>query len=162
MVIKITITGDTGENPAGGAGTLVEPEEIRFRTEAGGGNEGIVGVIQEVVQARLPDAACHRRNFRRAKAELGIQRANLVANAQFAEAPEAVTYIAADVDAIDAVVGQRVVLRIDLKRGVAGVGVRREKPAAFRTERPEQFRLDTVGISEQHVGPPFGAEAGYG
>src|SRR5256885_12388798 len=124
-----------------GTGVLVEPAKIGLRAEATAGNHGIVGVIEEVAQARLPHAAGHGRNFRRAKPQLGIQRANFIANAQFAEAPEAVPHIAANIDAIDAVVRQRIVLRVNRKRGVAGVRVWCKKPAAFRAKRPEQFRL---------------------
>src|SRR6266403_4170054 len=137
-----------------GTRALVEPAEIRFRAETAAGNHGIVGVIEEVAQARLADATRHGGNFRRAQPQLGVQRANFVANAQLAEAPEAVPHVADSIDAIDAIVRQRIVLGINLKRGVAGVGVRRKKPAALGAKRPEQFRLDAVGISEQQISPP--------
>src|SRR5437667_11319592 len=97
-------------------------------------------------------------NFRRAEPQLSAQRTNLVTTSQFTEAPKAVTHIAANIDAIDAVIREGVVLGVDLKRGVAGVGTRRKKPAALRAKRPEQFRLDAVSISEQHIGTPFRAE----
>src|SRR5437016_8150200 len=144
-----------------GTGALVEPAKIGFRAEAAAGNHGIVGVIEEVAQARLPHAAGHGGNFRRAKPQPGVQRANFIADAQFAEAPEAVPHVAANIDAIDAIVRQRIVLRVNRKRGVAGVRVRRKKPAALRAKRPEQLRLKTVGIPKQHIGSPFRTEPGY-
>src|SRR5207302_2293890 len=52
-------------NRAIGTGALVEPAEIRFRAEAAAGNYGIVGVIEEVAQARLSHAAGHGRNLDR-------------------------------------------------------------------------------------------------
>src|SRR5439155_695254 len=82
-----------------GSWTLVEPAEIGFRAEAPPGNHGIIGVVQQVAQPGLSHTTRHGRNFRCAQSQLGIQRANLVANAQFTEAPETVPYVAADVDA---------------------------------------------------------------
>ena len=118
-------------------------------------------MVQQVAQPGLSHTTRHGRNFRCAQSQLGIQRANLVANAQFTEAPETVPHVAADVDAIDAVIRQRIIFRVNLKRGVAGVGVWGKKPAALRAEWSEQFRLDAIRIAEQNVGPPFRPEPGY-
>src|SRR5260370_2625037 len=106
------------ESPLG-ARALVEPAKICFRAEAAAGNDGIVSVGQPVAQMRLPDAAFHGRNFRRPQPQLGIQRANLVANAQFAEASEAVSQVAADIDAINSLIRQRNALSVNLTRAVA-------------------------------------------
>src|SRR5260370_22941020 len=73
---------------------LVEPPKIRFRAKPAAWNHGIVSVVQQVAQPRLPSAAFHREDYSRSPPHLGIQRPNLVANAQFAEAPEAVPHIA--------------------------------------------------------------------
>src|SRR5438132_11272747 len=55
-----------------GTRTLVEPTDIRFCAEAAAGNLGVVGVVQQVVEMRLADAARHGGSFRRAKPQLGV------------------------------------------------------------------------------------------
>src|SRR6267154_3063154 len=158
--LKISQFQVHGRKTAPGAGALVEPAEICFSAETAAGNDGIVGVVEQVTHVGLADAAFHGGNFRRAEAQLVIERADFVANAEFAEAPEGVTEVKADIGAIDAVVRQGIVLGINLKRGVAGVGVRREKPAALGAKRAKQFRLDAIGVADERIGAPFGAEAG--
>src|SRR5215467_16084619 len=100
------------------------------------------------MQTRLSHAAFDGGNLRRPEPQLIIQRADFVADAQFAESPKAVSDVAADIDAIDAVVRQRVILRVNLKSGVAGVGMRCEKPATVRGERAIEFGLNAIGISQ--------------
>src|SRR2546429_1663593 len=98
-------------------------------------------MVEQVMQMRLPHASFDGGNLGRPQAELGVEGADFISNAQFTEAAEAVPEIPTDVDAVDAVIRQRIVLRIDLKRRVAGVGTRRKKPAAFRREGTIEFSL---------------------
>src|SRR4029077_10378446 len=68
--------------------------------------------------------------------------------------------IAADIDAIDAVVREGIVLGVNRKGSVAGVGMRSEKPTALSAKWPEQLRLDAISIPDKQIGAPFRAEAG--
>src|SRR5262245_18146596 len=107
------------------------------------------------MQMALPHAAFDGWNLRGSQPQLGVQRADLIANAQFAEAPETVSDVGADVDAVDAVIRERIVLRVNLKSCVAGVAVRHEKPVTVRSERTIEFSLNAVGVPEKQIGTPF-------
>src|SRR6266581_3448725 len=150
-----------GREAASGSRALVEPPEIRFRAKTTPRNHGIIGVVQEVMQPALPHATFYRRNLRCSQAQLCIKRTDLVSHSQLAESPEAQSQVAPDVDAIDAVIRQRVRLCVDLKRRIAGIGMRRKEPPALCLERPVQFGLNPVGVPQQQIGPPFRSEAGH-
>ena len=85
----------------------------------------------------------------------------MVSHSQLAEAPEAQSQVAPDVDAIDAVIRQRVRLCVDLKRRIAGIGMWRKEPPALCLERPVQFGLNPVGVPQQQIGAPFRSKAGH-
>src|SRR6266705_3011535 len=150
-----------GREAARGSRALVEPPEIRFRAKTTPRNHGIVGVVQEVMQPALPHATFYRRNLRCSQTQLCIKRTDLESHSQLAEAPEAQSQVAPDVDAIDAVIRQRVGLCVDLKRRIAGIGMRRKEPPALRLERPVQFGLNPVGVPQQQIGAPFRSKAGH-
>src|SRR5216684_724627 len=117
-----------GREAARGSRALVEPPEIRLRAKTTPRNDGIVGVVQEVMQPGLPYPPFYRSNLRCSQSQLCIKRTDLVSHSQLTEAPEAQSQVAPDVDAIDAVIRQRVRLCVDLKRRVAGIGMWRKEP----------------------------------
>src|SRR5882724_12294385 len=117
-------------------------------------------MIHQVTQARGAGATVDGWNFGGTETQFGVEAPDVIADAHFAEPAEAVSEVAADVRAIKSIVSSRIVLRIDLKRRVAGAGVRRNEPLALRAERPIKFAGNSIGIPEQEIGAPFGAESG--
>ncbi len=117
-------------------------------------------MVHEVTQARGAGATVDGWNFGGTETQFGVEAPYVIADANFAESAEAVSEVRADIRAIKSIVSSRIVLGIDLKRRVAGAGVRRNEPLALCAERPIEFAGNSIGIPEQKIGAPFGAESG--
>jgi hypothetical protein len=83
--------------------------------------------------------------------------ADSVADVKLIEAVKGVTDIGATQNAVDAIVGARVVLVIDIEDGLASAGEPFKKPVALRVERFVQLSLQAVGVPKLKIGAQLGA-----
>ena len=82
------------------AGTGVIPAKSCFRSIAAARNDRIVAVVHKKMQLGVSDAPGNGRELRHAEPQLFIERANLIAKADFAKAVETVADIETDVGRI--------------------------------------------------------------
>src|SRR6266852_1084802 len=124
-------------------------------------NNRVISVVHQVSQACCAGAAVDGWNFGGTQTQFGAEVPHVIADAHFAEPAESVSEVRADIRAIKPIVSSRIILRINLKRRIASAGVRRNEPLALCTERPIELTGHSIGIPEQEIRAPFGAESGY-
>src|SRR6202795_1189605 len=143
----------------GGDGSGVEPLEICFEVDAAGGDDGFVGVIEDVAHVEGADAPVGGGEVRSAEAQGVILIADAVADADFVEAAEGIAEIDAGENVVETIDRARVRIFVDLEIGLGGVDVGGEKPFSQRLEGAIEFGGDSVGGAKFQIGAPLGAVA---
>ncbi len=113
----------------------VVPEEFRLQVVSVRRDYRLVGVVTNVTHLRAANAPAIRREFRLAQAQGCLLEADSIADIELIEAVKGVADIDAAQNAIDAIVGARIVFVINVECGLASAGERLKEPVALRVER---------------------------
>src|ERR1700721_1801373 len=127
----------------GGDGSRIEPLVTCSEKDAAGGDDGFVGVIEEIAGVERADAAAGGGEVRDAQGQGIVLVADAVADPDFVEAGEGIAEINAGEDVVEAIDRPRIGIFINLEIGLGGVDEGGKKPFSQGLKGP----IDLAGDS---------------